>query len=156
MVCDWWISIGFVCFCVSRLVARDRNYDWRQWKTQLWRRLLNFRVSMFVKSAVKPFCLFVYLFSVFTFYFLVSVVVVVDLWMFQLAISVTKQNNSLNSPISSKKKKTTITWKTRRKIHKKIEDSLTRERYFHHSKIKFVSPSGHVMFCLFYRYWWNS
>ena len=21
---------------------------------------------------------------------------------------------------------------------------------------KFVSPSGHVMFCLFYRYWWNS
>ena len=60
---------------------------------------------MFVKSAVKPFCLFVYLFSVFTFYFLVSVVVVVDLWMFQLAISVTKQNNSLNSPISSKEKK---------------------------------------------------
>ena len=61
---------------------------------------------MFVKSAVKPFCSFVYLFSVFTFYFLVSVVVVVvDLWMFQLAISVTKQNNSLNSPISSKKKK---------------------------------------------------
>ena len=63
---------------------------------------------MFVKSAVKPFCLFVYLFLVFTFYFLVSVVVV-DLWMFQLAISVTKQNNSLNSPISSKKNKTIIT-----------------------------------------------
>ena len=53
MVCDWWISIGFVCFCVSRFVACDRNYDWRQRKTQLWRRLLNFRVSMFVKSAVK-------------------------------------------------------------------------------------------------------
>ena len=29
-------------------------------------------------------------------------------------------------------------------------------RYFQHEKIKFVSPSGHVMFCLFYRYWWNS
>ena len=28
--------------------------------------------------------------------------------------------------------------------------------YFQHKKIKFVSPSGHVMFCLFYRYWWNS
>ena len=58
---------------------------------------------MFVKRAVKPFCLFVYLFFVFTFYFLVSVIVV-DLWILQLAISVTKQNNSLNSPISSKKK----------------------------------------------------
>ena len=34
--------------------------------------------------------------------------------------------------------------------------SLTRERYFQHSKIKFVAPSGHIMFCLFYRYWWNS
>ena len=30
--------------------------------------------------------------------------------------------------------------------------SLTCERYFQHEKIKFVSPSGHVMFCLFYRY----
>ena len=30
------------------------------------------------------------------------------------------------------------------------------KRYFQHSKIKFVSPSGHAMFCLFYRYWWNS
>ena len=32
----------------------------------------------------------------------------------------------------------------------------TCERYFQHEKIKFVSPSVHVMFCLFYRYWWNS
>ena len=32
----------------------------------------------------------------------------------------------------------------------------TSERYFQHEKIKFVSPSGHVMFCLFCRYWWNS
>ena len=53
MICDWWISIRFVCFCVSRFVACDRNYDWRQRKTQLWRRLLNFRVRMFVKSAVN-------------------------------------------------------------------------------------------------------
>ena len=30
------------------------------------------------------------------------------------------------------------------------------ERYFEHEKIKFVSPSGRVMFCLFYSYWWNS
>ena len=34
--------------------------------------------------------------------------------------------------------------------------SRTIERYFQHEKKKFVSPSGHVMFCLFYRYWWNS
>ena len=32
----------------------------------------------------------------------------------------------------------------------------TSERYFQHEKMKFVSPSGHVMFCLFYRYRWNS
>ena len=51
--CDQWIWIRFVCFCVSRFVAFDSNYDWRQWKTQyLWRRLLHFRVWMFVKSAV--------------------------------------------------------------------------------------------------------
>ena len=30
------------------------------------------------------------------------------------------------------------------------------ERYFQHSKIKFLSPRGLVMFCLFYRDWWNS
>ena len=53
VICDWWISIRFVCFCVLRFVACDRNYDWRQWKTQLWRRLMNFRVRMFVKSAVR-------------------------------------------------------------------------------------------------------
>ena len=27
MVCDLWISIGFVCFSLSRFVACDRNYD---------------------------------------------------------------------------------------------------------------------------------
>ena len=53
MVCDWWISIRFVCFCVSRFVACDCNYDWRQRKMQLRRRLLNF--CMFVKSAVKKY-----------------------------------------------------------------------------------------------------
>ena len=29
-------------------------------------------------------------------------------------------------------------------------------RLLQHEKIKVVSPSGHVMFCLFHRYWWNS
>ena len=53
MICHWWISICFLCFCVSRFVACDRNYDWRQRKTQLWKRLLNLRVRMFVKGAVK-------------------------------------------------------------------------------------------------------
>ena len=55
VICDWWISIRFLCFCVSRFVACDHNYDWRQQKTQLWRRLLNFRARMFVKSAVSCF-----------------------------------------------------------------------------------------------------
>ena len=32
----------------------------------------------------------------------------------------------------------------------------TSERYFQREKRKFVSPSGHEMFLLFYRYWWNS
>jgi len=31
-----------------------------------------------------------------------------------------------------------------------VKVSLTSERYFQHEKIKSVSPSGHVMFCLFY------
>ena len=52
LICDWRISIRFVCFCVSRFVTCDRNYDWWQPKTQLWTRLLNFGVRMFVKSAV--------------------------------------------------------------------------------------------------------
>ena len=42
-----------LCSSVSRFVACDRNYDWRQRKTQLWRLLLKFRVLMFVKSAAK-------------------------------------------------------------------------------------------------------
>ena len=50
--CNWWVSIRFVYFCVSRLVACDRNYDWPQRTTQLWRRLLNFRFRVFVNSAV--------------------------------------------------------------------------------------------------------
>ena len=52
LICDWRISIRFVCFCVSRFVTCDRNYDWWQPKTQLSTRLLNFGVRMFVKSAV--------------------------------------------------------------------------------------------------------
>ena len=53
VICDCWISIRFVCFCVSRFVPCDRNYDWHKRKTQLWRRLLNFRVRLFVKRAVN-------------------------------------------------------------------------------------------------------
>ena len=53
----WFLIGGFqyrICvFCVSRFVACDRNYEWRQPKTQLWRRLLNFRVRVFLKSAIK-------------------------------------------------------------------------------------------------------
>ena len=30
--CDWWILICFACFCVSRFVSCDHNYDWWQWK----------------------------------------------------------------------------------------------------------------------------
>ena len=53
----WFLIGGFRSvlwvFFVSRFVACDGNYDWRQRKTQLWRRLLNFRVRMFVKRAVR-------------------------------------------------------------------------------------------------------
>ena len=48
-----WILIRFVYFYISGFVACDRNYHWRQWKMQLWRWLLNFRVCVFLKSAVK-------------------------------------------------------------------------------------------------------
>ena len=56
---SWFVICGFrsvLCFSVSRFVACDRNYDWRQRKTQLWRWLLKFRVRMFVKSAAKSQC----------------------------------------------------------------------------------------------------
>ena len=63
-VCIWTLRPLFpicgcrsvLCFSVSRFVACDRNYDWRQRKTQLWRRLLKFSVRMFVKSAAKSQC----------------------------------------------------------------------------------------------------
>ena len=51
----WCVIGGFrslLCVSVSRFVACDHNYDWRQQKTWLWRQLLNFRVRMSVKSAV--------------------------------------------------------------------------------------------------------
>ena len=52
--CSWFVIGGFQSIlCVSRFVACGcNNYDWRQQKTQLWRRLLNLRVCMFVKSTV--------------------------------------------------------------------------------------------------------
>ena len=52
----WFVIGGFrSVLCVSvfqGLLLVIVYYDPRQWKTQLWRRLLNFRVRMFVKSAV--------------------------------------------------------------------------------------------------------
>ena len=51
MVCDWWL-VDFDPSCVFC----DCNNDWRQRKTQLWRRLLNLRVRILVKSAVKMIC----------------------------------------------------------------------------------------------------
>ena len=27
VICDWWISIYFLCFCFSGSKAGDRNYD---------------------------------------------------------------------------------------------------------------------------------
>ena len=53
VISHWWITIPFACFSVSRFVACDRDYDWRQRKTQFWRRFFNFRVRMFVKSEVR-------------------------------------------------------------------------------------------------------
>ena len=50
----FWFVIGGFRSVFSGFVACDRNYDWRQRKTELWRRLLNVRVRMFVKSAVTP------------------------------------------------------------------------------------------------------
>ena len=53
----WFVIGGFrsvLCVSgVSRFVACDCNYNWRQRKTQLWKRLLNFRVRMFVENAVN-------------------------------------------------------------------------------------------------------
>ena len=50
VICDWWISIRFVCLCVSRFFAFDLNYDWRQRKTQLWRWLLNLEFACLWKA----------------------------------------------------------------------------------------------------------
>ena len=36
VICEWQVLICFVCFPVSRFVACDHNYDWRQLKTHLW------------------------------------------------------------------------------------------------------------------------
>ena len=44
-----------------------------------------------------------------------------------------------------------ITWPRGMRILSSSGESICQ-----HEKIKFVSPSGHGMFCLFYRYWWNS
>ena len=53
-----WFAIGWFrsALCVSvvhRLIACYCNYTWWQQKIQLWRRLFNLRVRIFVKSAVN-------------------------------------------------------------------------------------------------------
>ena len=75
----WFVFGGFrsvLCFCVSRFVACDRNYDWRQRKTQVWRKLLNFRVRMFVKRARRQLQLLSKLMVMKTLFLSVSVVAV--------------------------------------------------------------------------------
>ena len=44
LFCDWWVSIRFVCFCVTRFVACDRIVNCG---------FLNFRVRVFLKRAVR-------------------------------------------------------------------------------------------------------
>ena len=58
--CDWWISTHFVRYCFSRPLVADLadvyaflNYDWRQWRTQIFSWVLNFRVRMLLKGAEK-------------------------------------------------------------------------------------------------------
>ena len=43
-----WFVIGRFrsVLCVSRFAVYNRNHNWRQRKTQLWRQLLNFRVRV--------------------------------------------------------------------------------------------------------------
>ena len=62
----WFVIGGFQSIlCVSVFqgyyFACDCNYDWQQWKTQLWRQLLNLRVRMFVKSAVKTLGFYIWI-----------------------------------------------------------------------------------------------
>ena len=35
MICDWWISIRFVSFCVSRFIACDRIGDYSQTRSSV-------------------------------------------------------------------------------------------------------------------------
>ena len=44
LFCDLWVSIRFVCFCVTRFVACDRIVNCG---------FLNFRVRVFLKRAVR-------------------------------------------------------------------------------------------------------
>ena len=51
MVCDWLFLIRFVCFCGSRLIACDCNYDWRQQKKK--KTVVKVALVSFMKSAVN-------------------------------------------------------------------------------------------------------
>ena len=72
-----------------------------------------------------------------------------------LTVFITKQHDINNSDVHKlnyiKYTKVEMTWSI---FHGRagIRILSSIERYFQHSKIKFVSPSGHEMFCLLYRY----
>ena len=51
VICDWWISIHFVCFCVSGFVACD-HYKKQKMQFFIVSWLLNFRVCVLLESAV--------------------------------------------------------------------------------------------------------
>ena len=54
MICDRWILIRFVHFCVSRFVACDCNYDWWHRITHIVKAaFLTLEFPVFVKSTVK-------------------------------------------------------------------------------------------------------
>ena len=53
MVCDLWL-VDLNPFCVSRFVAFDSNYDWRQWKTQL--AAFELKSSHVCEKRSKPLC----------------------------------------------------------------------------------------------------
>lgn len=62
VICDWWISIHFMCFCVSGFVACDRNkkqLPLQQWKMHFYivSCLLNSRVCLLLESVVTTMLL---------------------------------------------------------------------------------------------------
>ena len=59
-------SVLYVSAGVSRFISCDRNYDGRQGKTQLCRRLLNLGVHVLLKGAVNEILQVPFLWLVFS------------------------------------------------------------------------------------------